>query len=80
VVEQSAGTYRLLVRSPYNTHGWRPVVAAALAWAAGVLEAGAAQAGPSRREAASGVACTVAKSSESQITQWSGALAAEEVP
>ena len=77
MVEQSAGTYRLLVRSPYNTHGWRPVVAAALAWASGLLEAGAAQAGPSRREAGSGVACTVAKSSD---TTLAGTIALEPDP
>ena len=79
MVEQVGGTYRLLVRSPYNTQGWRPVVAAGLAWVAGLLDGGAVQAGasPRRADQESSVACTIAKSNDVTLA---GSIALEPDP
>src|SRR6185436_15320606 len=79
MVEQVGGTYRLLVRSPYNTQGWRPVVVASLAWVAGLLDAGSVQAGQSSRRALeeSSVACTVATSNDITLA---GSIALEPDP
>jgi hypothetical protein len=63
MVEQVAGTSPLLDRSPYNTHCRRPVAAAALAWAAGLLAAGPMRAATTADAPEAKVACTVAKSS-----------------